>query len=117
MGRPGVSALTYTCEMFILIAVFVELKAYVNSTNEVLPEKRSREHSASCPLQVSLAHSSFHLLTHYQHPAMVRGVKTLKAAVNPQTTFLCLSSANTVYISTVLEVCAVAVGRLPSHHH
>ena len=66
------------------------------------------------PFVSSLAHSSFYLLTLYQHPAMVRGVKTLKAAVNPQTTFLCLSSSNTVYISTVLEVCAV--GRPPSHH-
>ncbi|KAI0256281.1 phosphatase phospho-type [Lactifluus subvellereus] len=37
------------------------------------------------------------------HPAMIRGVKTLKAAANPQTTFLCLSSANSVYISTILE--------------
>jgi len=37
------------------------------------------------------------------HPAMIRGVKTIKAAANPQTTFLCLSSANTVFISTILE--------------
>jgi len=37
------------------------------------------------------------------HPAMIRGVKRLKAATKPQTTFLCLSSANTVYISTILE--------------
>ncbi|KAH9040126.1 phosphatase phospho-type [Lactarius pseudohatsudake] len=37
------------------------------------------------------------------HPAMVRGVKTLKAAAKPQTTFLCLSSANSVFISTILE--------------
>lgn len=42
-----------------------------------------------------------------QHPAMIRGVKTLKAAAKPQTTFLCLSSANSVYIQTILEVCAV----------
>lgn len=67
------------------------------------------------PVVSSPAHSSPHLLTLYQHPAMIRGVKTIKAAVKPQTTFLCLSNANTVYISTVLEVCAV--GRLPSHHH
>ena len=40
---------------------------------------------------------------------MIRGVKTLKAAANPQTTFLCLSSANTVFISTILEV---SCGRL-----
>jgi pyridoxal phosphate phosphatase PHOSPHO2 len=38
---------------------------------------------------------------------MIRGVKTLKAAAKPQTTFLCLSSANSVYIQTILEVCAV----------
>jgi len=37
------------------------------------------------------------------HPAMIRGVKTLKAAAKPQTAFLCLSSANSVYISTILE--------------
>jgi pyridoxal phosphate phosphatase PHOSPHO2 len=37
------------------------------------------------------------------HPAMIRGVKTIKAAANPQTTFLCLSSANNVFISTILE--------------
>ncbi|KAH9083854.1 phosphatase phospho-type [Lactarius deliciosus] len=37
------------------------------------------------------------------HPAMVRGVKTIKAATKPQTTFLCLSSANSVFISTILE--------------
>jgi len=37
------------------------------------------------------------------HPAMARGVKTIKAAAKPQTTFLCLSSSNTVFISTVLE--------------
>ncbi|KAH9176738.1 phosphatase phospho-type [Lactarius sanguifluus] len=37
------------------------------------------------------------------HPAMVRGVKTIKAAAKPQTTFLCLSSANSVFISTILE--------------
>jgi len=37
------------------------------------------------------------------HPAMIRGVKTLKAATKPQTTFLCLSSANSVFISTILE--------------
>ncbi|KAH9954129.1 phosphatase phospho-type [Russula dissimulans] len=37
------------------------------------------------------------------HPAMIRGVKNLKAATKPKTTFLCLSSANNVYISTILE--------------
>jgi len=37
------------------------------------------------------------------HPAMIRGVKALKTAVKPQTTFLCLSSSNTVFISTILE--------------
>jgi pyridoxal phosphate phosphatase PHOSPHO2 len=35
---------------------------------------------------------------------MIRGVKALKAAAKPQTTFLCLSSANTVFIRTILEV-------------
>jgi hypothetical protein len=36
---------------------------------------------------------------------MVRAVKKLKAAANPQTTFFCLSNANSVFISTILEVC------------
>jgi len=35
------------------------------------------------------------------HPAMVRAVKNLKAA--GQTTFLCLSNANSIFISTILE--------------
>ncbi|KAJ2926750.1 hypothetical protein H1R20_g10326, partial [Candolleomyces eurysporus] len=35
------------------------------------------------------------------HPAMVRGVDNLKKA--GRTTFLCLSNANSVYISTILE--------------
>ena len=35
---------------------------------------------------------------------MIRGVKALKAAAKPQTTFLCLSSANNVFIRTILEV-------------
>ena len=38
---------------------------------------------------------------------MIRGVKTIKIAANPQTTFLCLSSANNVFISTILEVSCV----------
>jgi len=37
------------------------------------------------------------------HPAMIRAVKAIKTAVKPQTTFLCLSSANSVFISTILE--------------
>jgi len=37
------------------------------------------------------------------HPAMVRGVKAVKAASAPKTAFLCLSNANSVYISTILE--------------
>jgi len=36
------------------------------------------------------------------HPAMVRAVKNLKE--RGKTTFFCLSNANSVYISTVLEV-------------
>ena len=84
---------------------FVEPKAYVNSTKEVVPEKISKAHSGSCPLQVHPHDNVPHMLTLYQHPAMIRGVKTIKAAAKPQTTFLCLSSANTVFISTVLEVC------------
>jgi hypothetical protein len=39
-----------------------------------------------------------------QHPAMIRGVNKLKAAAKPQTTFLCLSNANSVFISTILQV-------------
>jgi len=37
------------------------------------------------------------------HPGMVRAVMKLKAGTNPQTTFLCLSNANSVFISTILE--------------
>jgi len=37
------------------------------------------------------------------HPAMVRAVKKLKAAASPKTTFLCLSNANSIFISTILE--------------
>ncbi|KAI0048259.1 hypothetical protein FA95DRAFT_1539953 [Auriscalpium vulgare] len=37
------------------------------------------------------------------HPAMIRGVKTVKANATPETTFLCLSNANSVFISTILE--------------
>ncbi|KAH7929823.1 hypothetical protein BV22DRAFT_1029000 [Leucogyrophana mollusca] len=37
------------------------------------------------------------------HPAMVRGVTKLKEASNPHTTFFCLSNANSVFISTILE--------------
>lgn len=40
-----------------------------------------------------------------QHPAMIRAVTNLKAA--GKTTFLCLSSSNTVFISTILEVCSI----------
>ncbi|KAH7108425.1 phosphatase phospho-type [Auriculariales sp. MPI-PUGE-AT-0066] len=37
------------------------------------------------------------------HPAMKRGLTLLKTTVKPKTTFLCLSNANSVYISTVLK--------------
>ncbi|KAI0318259.1 phosphatase phospho-type [Amylostereum chailletii] len=37
------------------------------------------------------------------HPAMVRGVKAVKAASKPETTFFCLSNANWVFITTILE--------------
>ncbi|KAI0063717.1 hypothetical protein BV25DRAFT_1801925 [Artomyces pyxidatus] len=37
------------------------------------------------------------------HPAMIRGVKTLKDAAKPETTFFILSNANSVFISTILE--------------
>ncbi|KAG8970345.1 hypothetical protein FRC03_009618 [Tulasnella sp. 419] len=37
------------------------------------------------------------------HPAMVRGVRKLKDAQSPETTFLCLSNANEVYIGTILK--------------
>ena len=35
---------------------------------------------------------------------MVRAVSNLKKAANPDTTFLCLSNANSVFISTILQV-------------
>ncbi|KAK7692568.1 hypothetical protein QCA50_004198 [Cerrena zonata] len=37
------------------------------------------------------------------HPAMARAVKTLKAQATPQTKFLCLSNANSVFIPTILK--------------
>ncbi|ETW80594.1 hypothetical protein HETIRDRAFT_418592 [Heterobasidion irregulare TC 32-1] len=37
------------------------------------------------------------------HPAMVRGVKAVKAASKPATTFFCLSNANSVFITTILQ--------------
>ncbi|KAG8863570.1 hypothetical protein FRB96_008310 [Tulasnella sp. 330] len=37
------------------------------------------------------------------HPAMVRAIKSLKGRPSPETTFLCLSNANQVYIDTILE--------------
>ncbi|KDQ57794.1 hypothetical protein JAAARDRAFT_178264 [Jaapia argillacea MUCL 33604] len=37
------------------------------------------------------------------HPAMVRAVKKVKAASLPKTSFFCLSNANSIFISTILE--------------
>ncbi|KAI6032843.1 phosphatase phospho-type [Pisolithus orientalis] len=37
------------------------------------------------------------------HPAMVRAISNLKNAFSPTTTFFCLSNANSVFISTILE--------------
>ncbi|KZT10958.1 uncharacterized protein LAESUDRAFT_809809 [Laetiporus sulphureus 93-53] len=37
------------------------------------------------------------------HPAMARGVTDLKTRSTPKTTFLCLSNANIVFISTILK--------------
>jgi len=94
--------------------VFAEPKVYVNSMNKVVPGKISREHSESCPLRVHPRDgfpTCCNALTLHQHPAMIRGVKTIKAAAKPQTTFLCLSSANNVFISTILEVRVVVIGR------
>ena len=39
-----------------------------------------------------------------QHPAMKRGVRNLKARQDVDTTFLCLSNSNKVYIDTILQV-------------
>jgi pyridoxal phosphate phosphatase PHOSPHO2 len=38
-----------------------------------------------------------------QHPAMKRAVTELQQR-DPNTTFICLSNSNTVYINTILEV-------------
>lgn len=46
---------------------------------------------------------------HPQHPAMKRGVRAQKERKDINTTFLCLSNANSVYIRTILEVCADAL--------
>ncbi|KAI0789117.1 phosphatase phospho-type [Abortiporus biennis] len=37
------------------------------------------------------------------HPAMIRSVLEVKAKLKPNTTFLCLSNANSVFISTILK--------------
>ncbi|GAA5865280.1 hypothetical protein JCM1840_003975 [Sporobolomyces johnsonii] len=37
------------------------------------------------------------------HPAMKRGVQTVKARADPQATFLCLSNSNSVFIDTILR--------------
>jgi pyridoxal phosphate phosphatase PHOSPHO2 len=37
------------------------------------------------------------------HPAMVRTLKGLKKSTDPETTLFCLSNANTVFISTILQ--------------
>ena len=44
-----------------------------------------------------------------QHPAMVRAVTKAKEKSNPKTTFLCLSNANSVFITTILKVCTSPV--------
>ncbi|THH30846.1 hypothetical protein EUX98_g3339 [Antrodiella citrinella] len=56
------------------------------------------------------------------HPAMVRAVQSLKAKANPHTTFLCLSNANSVFISTILKVRLVSYVQpchppVPVHHY
>ena len=35
---------------------------------------------------------------------MVRAIRNLKEAADPDTTFFCLSNANSVFISTILQV-------------
>lgn len=47
-----------------------------------------------------------------QHPAMKRGVRNLKARKDVDTTFLCLSNSNCVYINTILEVRTCALSGL-----
>lgn len=39
-----------------------------------------------------------------QHPAMIRAVLDVKSKSTPKSTFLCLSNANSVFISTILKV-------------
>lgn len=46
----------------------------------------------------------FNVDLQFKHPAMARGVKAVKAASKPSTTFFCLSNANSVFISTILQV-------------
>lgn len=36
---------------------------------------------------------------------MVRAITNLKKATDPETTFFCLSNSNSVFISTILQVC------------
>lgn len=49
---------------------------------------------------------------------MVRAVKSLKARLEPETTFFCLSNANSVFISTILEVSSYRLihGQTGDHH-
>lgn len=50
-------------------------------------------------------------LTNAQHPAMKRAVTNLKN--RGDTTFLCLSNSNEVYIGTILEVSSLTSGIPP----
>lgn len=62
---------------------------------------RSRIHYSRLTLTT---HSLPHHPHRNQHPAMLRGVRDLKNRKDIDTTFLCLSNSNTVYIDTILKV-------------
>ena len=57
------------------------------------------------PLRKTIHHARLNYrITFPKHPAMIRAVKKLKARLDLPTTFLCLSNANTEFISTILKV-------------
>ena len=87
----------------VLSRILEVLSLSEKHTPEVSRRTRSFTHFESCLTLVSSSPVFHARLTTWftQHPAMVRAVKKLKEGGN--TTFLCLSNANSVFISTILE--------------
>ena len=68
-------------------------------TREQIEDALRKMPVVSTPHASSIFHPIERIL---QHPAMVRAIKDLHAESN--TTFLCLSNANIVFITTILKV-------------